>query len=343
MQKELPADYRDEYTLGPRVLGSTSFIIMISVVAFMALCFTAVIWQHFRQGSFLQHLKQVFNQLTLKQVMIAGGVLTILTSGTGMVLWKAHRGDDPLLKGPINHPQNLELQPIEPAVFKSNGVWKPCYIDKSSLDARGTGSAFLYPLKPPVEHYPVAMVVFLATPFYTAQTMIYHACRIIPVFLFTIGCLLIERFRRDPLFSGQRKFTPLDIVQQPAISLWHIVKAPFCGLAYLCAMVYSLAQPAKGRIWGAKIERDWNEGRCRAEGFWSVQGPQKLWRWCALGPEDLGQFNFFLAGCHQPIGVVKYQDGEIVPDSGKSLSEAVRKGGGKTYEVYSESALSTST
>lgn len=334
----LPPDYRAQYTLGSRALGCTTFIITISVIAFMALCFTAAIWQHLHQTSFIQHLTQVFTQLTLKQGLIGGGIITVLSFGTGLVLWKAKRGDDRLLNGPISHRTNVEAEPIVRAVYEYQAQRHRCYIDKSSLDATGTGKAFLYPLKSPSDHYITSTMVFLTTPIYTAQTMLYHACRIVPIFLFTLGCWVIERFRTDPLF-GERKFRLMDVVKQPALSLWHIVKAPFYGLAYMCAMIYSLGDPVKGRILGAKIERDWNEGRCRAQGYWSVRGPQRLWSWTALGPDDLGQFNFFLAGCHQPIGVVEYRNGVVVVGSGKSLSEATRPGSGSTYEIYPEQEL----
>ncbi|MCH9626610.1 MAG: hypothetical protein S4CHLAM2_02360 [Chlamydiales bacterium] len=216
----------------------------------------------------------------------------------------------------------------------------PGYIDSSTLDASGSGQAFFYIQKEVSNEYGVATMMFALTPLHVAAAMSYNVARAVLIPFYLLGCLATEACLGKALFEGQRRFEWRDIPGQVEASLERVVKAPFYGMALMYASLYVLVDPLNGRKLGTCIESDWNGGLTRAEGFWSVGGPQALWRpEGGGGPEKLGQNGFFAAGCWAPLAVVTYANGKVTQAT--SLSRAVNPTRGHQYILTTENMLRT--
>lgn len=328
----LPQNYAETFSLPKRIIGIAAFCLVSIIVISWALLVT-------NQFHHVMELAHNFTSISLPKLAIGLNITAVMLVGTAWVIHRARGKEDPLVEGKIFH----SVVELEEAVYEdadNPGTKIPVYIDKSTLDSEGNGKAYLYGVKTTDDHYSVSTVVSLATPFYMITTLVYHTLRLFVVPFYVAGCLVIEQFREDPLFhaSRQRKFKVIDILYEPWKSLKQVVSTPFYASAFLFAAFYSLFKPIEGRILGSKIERDWNLGNSRATGYWSTQGRQSLWKgWQELGPEKLGCLKFFLAGCWQPVGVVRYENGSIA--EGMSLSKAVEGDAGHVYNVYSKSQL----
>ncbi len=219
-----------------------------------------------------------------------------------------------------------------------NAISFPGYVDTSTLDASQSGKAFFYIQKEVSNEYGVAVMMFALTPLHVGAAMSYNVARAVLIPFYILGCLSIEACLGRALFKEQRRFKWSDISNEIEASLARIVKAPFYGTALMYASLYVLVDPLNGRKLGTQIESDWNEGLTRSEGFWSVGGPQALWRpEGGGGPEKLGQNGFFAAGCWAPLAVVTYQNGKIVETT--SLSKAIDPTKGHDYILTTESIL----
>jgi len=331
----LPPDYQSEFSTTARVKGVVIFVfVAVAITAFALLCSNHL-------TTFPHDFINMFTHVNTTSLLIGLGTTTILVLGMAWVIHRARKKEDPYVQNQIFRSSNFNDH-IEEVMFEysKNGrnFYGQAYIDKSTLDAEGNGKAYLYAVKDVGGHYMVSTLVPLVTPVYVVGTVVYHAIRMCIVPFYVLACLAIEACIGRPLIEGQRRFKAIDVIKEPGKSLLHIVKAPFYGLAYMAAGIYSLVNPMGGRILAAKIERDWNNGATRPEGFWSIGGPQGLWAgWGELGPDKLGEFKMFLAGCWQPLGVVEYQNGTII--NGKSMSRVVEEGRGHEYHVFTASQL----
>lgn len=313
---QLPRNYREVFSTRARIEGVVAFaLIAAQITACVVLA-----------GNF----GHVFTAIH----PIGVGVTMLLIGGTSWVIYRACKKKDPLVESQIFRSRHFN-EHIEEAVLERTDdpehVWK-AYIDKSTLDDEN-GKAYLYAVKDCRSHYYVSTVVSISSPAYIVGTLAYHALRICVVPFYVLVSIAVEATRGKALFANQRRFELIDVMKEPGKSLLHLVKAPFYGLAFLSAALYSLVNPMGGRVLAAKIERDWNGGASRAEGCWSVNGRQPLWAgWDELGPKKLGQFKFFLAGCWQPIGIMEYKNG--IPIKGESLSHVLDQTKGYTYNVF---------
>lgn len=206
------------------------------------------------------------------------------------------------------------------------------HVDKSTLDESGSGKAYCYNIKECGEHYFVSFeITFIGTPVYLVATVAYNLIRAVIVPFYVLFQYLTEKCKGKP-HGHEREFKPIDIPTQFILSLWRAIQAPFYALAFFLAGLYSFFDPMGGRKLGASIERDWNGGVSLAEGYWSIQGSQKLWRFeGGGGPKGLGRNGFYLAGCWQPAGVIEYKNQEIQASCWLPLAVDPMRGNFDTY------------
>ncbi len=317
----LPPKLEQTFSLSTRIKGIVIFaLVAVGITAYILFASNQLL-------SLPQNLAHAFTHINPSNLAIGLGVPTLLVGGAAFVIYRTQKLTDRLVhtsipsqpvieEAVVTYPYPVAGQEAEVDVHDS------VYIDKSTLTAEGSGLAYLYTVKDSSDHYVVSSIVSLTTPIYLIGSVVYHIIRMCVVPFYVAGCWVVERFRSAPLFEGQRKFELVDIVKEPWKSLKQVVTSPFYALAYMFCSLYSLVNPIRGRILASKVERDWNDGVSRTEGFWSVQGRQRLWAgWGELGPEKLGLFKLYWAGCWQPIGVVEYNEGRIT--RGMSLSRAV--------------------
>lgn len=339
----LPPDYRKEFSTASKVKGIAVFaFVVIGITAFALLCSGHL-------TSFPREFIDLFTHVDPTKLMIGISVTAVLICGTGFVIYRARSQEDRHAHAKIFPSANFNDH-IEEAIFeykkearnREGGVedksyWGQAYLDKSTLDAHGSGKAFLYGVKECGDHYTVSTLVPLLTPIYTVCSVAYHAIRMVIVPFWVLVNYAVEACLNRPVLGKKERYKLVDVVLEPCKSLRQVVTSPFYGLAFMAAGIYSLVNPMGGRVLGAKIERDWNGGATRAEGYWSVGGPQREWN---FGNLDM---NFFLAGCWQPIGIVDYVEGKIAEGSGMSLSRMVNENSGHQYSVYSFTHLEEAT
>jgi len=213
------------------------------------------------------------------------------------------------------------------------------YIDTSTLDAEGNGTAFFYGNKNIAEHYYISSFIAATAPAHAATAIVYNIVRLVWIPFYILGSMAREAWNGEAIYPDQRPFEITDIPKQWWFSVKQIVKAPFYATAQLYAALYSYIDPLNGRKLGAAIERDWNNGIERSDGFWSVRGPQSSdWRLeGGGGPEKLGQNGFYAAGCWTPMGVVRFEEGQIV--GGESMSKALHPEKGRNYHITTSDIL----
>lgn len=250
-----------------------------------------------------------------KGVAIGAGTTTVLIGGTTAVIVRALRKEDPLINGRVG---KVDIVPVKLSSDSKTFNNLECYLDKNT--------GYFYLPKGCGEHYTISTGVAVGSPtLYLTLTVAYNALRLLVVPFYCAGGYIIEKCRGKP-FNEARPFKWYDPVVEPARSLWMIVSAPFYTLALSAAAVYSLVDPLEGRSLGAKIERDWNGGKSRAESFaYTTTGFGKMYN-DHLTLRLNGQF----PSCWQPIGVVTDM-GE-----GGSLSFILSKrgqGSAFTYEI----------
>jgi hypothetical protein len=206
------------------------------------------------------------------------------------------------------------------------------YIDLSTLNEEKSGTAFMYAHKDEQNHIGVSLVVTLFTSLHMIGAIAYNAIRIAIIPFYILVCMAIEKAQGQALNSTDRPFQLSDISNEIGKSSVRIIKAPFYAFAIMVAALYSFFDPLNGRKLGSYLEREWNEQVTRAEGFWSVRGPQSLWHFEGGGaPTHLGKNGFYLAGCWQPIAVIYYDKKKIVEAA--SLARAVDPKQGKIYTI----------
>lgn len=319
LRHRMPEEYHAH--VGVRILVIALLIIGISA-GVMALQGTLT--------SFPQNFVRFFQNVNWNQAGIGLGVFTVLTGAAAILIYKVKHQQDPLTgkdSGGFTGDS-----PWISAVYHSDkhGTYAG-YLDTATLDENRNGYAFMYILKDEQGHYIVSATVCAITPVHMVAAVAYNAIRIAIIPFYILGCLAYESCTGKELEKG-RPFTINDIPVEMAKSVWRIVKAPFYAVAFIYAALYSLIDPLNGRKLGSYLERDWNEGVTRSEGYWSVGGPQALWYWEGRGtPSGLGRNGFYLAGCWQPIARVKYDNGDMTAES---LSHAVNRLRGQIYKIY---------
>ncbi len=287
-----------------RGLAVTAAIVGIAV---------AILASNGQLATFPQTAMNWFSNLNMHHVVMGLTGAAILSCGAGIVINRAvHKEGVGALSG-----SDHWVSAYYSVQGRRGGA--PGYIDTSRLDATQSGEALYYGYKPMLAHYYVSLVVAALTPLHIVASVAYNVLRAAIIPFYIMGCMAIEKFRGGALFANQRAFEWNDIPKQIDASIRRAVKAPFYGVAQMFAGVFSFIDPLNGRKLGAEIELAWNEGVTRSEGWWSIAGPQSLWRFeGGGGPETLGRNGFYAAGCWTPMARVTYVNGAITGATGMS-------------------------
>jgi hypothetical protein len=279
------------------------------------------VWIIHLNGSLTAFPQHFMNALwNINQIHLAAGAggAIVLTIGASIVIHKVRHHKDRLIKTDIGKLYGDDHW-IPILVQRGTGDFYAGQLDLSTLDDEHSGSAFIYEHKDPSKHLGVSFNVLLWTPLHMVGVIAYNLARVVIIPFYILGCILTKKRFVDPV---DRSFEYKDITREIGKSLWRIVKAPFFAVAIIFATIYSIFQPHNGRKLSATLEREWNEGVTRAEGFWSVRGPQRLWKFEGGGsPSHLGKNGFYVAGCLQPIGIAYFEKGKLV--RAESLSRAI--------------------
>lgn len=261
------------------------------------------------------NISSLFKIETLKAIpieygAIGGGVCTIWAGGAVFIIVRAARKENPLLGGARGKFGDISRHIESGYISRKDGkrlptgVFHGVYIDRSTLNEKGSGKAFLYTPKTLNDHYMVSSVVaFLGSPFYAVSAVAYnliHAA-IIPFYIL-FHCAT----------SKEPKFSLTDAPKESFNSLKRAVKAPFYALAYMFCAFYSIFNPMGGRNLAAAVERDWNGDKALNEGFWWIGGSLALFKWENFGnPGSPLRAPWYMAGCWQPVGIATYKKGKI--------------------------------
>jgi hypothetical protein len=276
--------------------------------------------------SFPQNFIHFIHTINWTYVGAGAALLTALTLGAAIVIHSTLHEIDKITKHDIGALTGDDHW--VPAIYHGmKGSFKG-YIDQST---KSSGKAFMYAHKEAQEHYIVSLEVFGLTPLHMVGAIVYNILRLVVIPFYILG-----RMARDQIFGPPEKpeerYRLSDIPDELCKTLRRIVRASSCALAVMYASLYSLIDPLNGRKLGSYLERYWNEGVTRAEGFWSVRGGQTLWEYEGEGVRgQLGKNGYYLAGCWQPIAVVYYDENGEMLEEGSSLTHAICKARGDPY------------
>lgn len=310
LQREPPTSFPPHYT--------SNVAMRVTILALVAIgILVATLAVQGKLTNFPQTVQHWFQNINWVQAGIGLGIFSVLVIGAALVIYKAKNTLDPITQTPIGNltgEKQWEEVVVDGRKYREYG-----FLDRSTLDANGTGKAFVYIYKDCANHYNVSIVVPAVTPIYAICTMAYNLLRTI-----IIPFYIIVKLATQGEVKESQRFKLSHIPAEMGKSLWRVVKAPFYATAFILAAIYSWANPMGGRLLGSWIERIWNEDVIRSQGYWSVQGPQARWQFEGGGlPNQLGKNGFFLAGCWQPIAVAEFKEGVCV--DGYSLSCFVKE------------------
>ncbi|MFN0065709.1 MAG: hypothetical protein ACKVOH_05685 [Chlamydiales bacterium] len=270
------------------------------------------------------------------KLAVGVGSLAITILGVSAIMYKAIHGRDPFLDA---HGHDLKRgrgkfwgdDHWQRVILQGRGdLYSHQLIDTSTLKD-GNGIAYSYFAKDEAcASNSISFTCVITTPIYVGGTMVYNAIRAIVVPIFVLLVYVRERISaciygeehgyQFATTQGERKFSFTDIPKQFAISMWRVVRAPFYGLAYLLAHIYTWMDPVNGRKLVSNIERDWNDGTIRENSFWIAGGFQKGFKWeGGFGPKGLGTDGGYAPGCYQPGAILVFNAGIIT--SAKPMHE----------------------
>ncbi|MEZ5314753.1 MAG: hypothetical protein R3E91_00855 [Chlamydiales bacterium] len=316
-----------EFSITKRIIGAAAAsLVIIGVCALIVNSLHqsgfSISWGHIKPGS----------------LAIGLGISTLSIGGAAWIVHRACNKVDPLVHKKIfKHLTSEKLlyfsieggkeSKVEDGDKRKN---KTRLVDLSTLNKNQSGIVYFYQAKPWDQYYQINTIVILTAPIYIACSIAYHVIRMAIIPFWVATHLAIEACLNRPTLGKPSRYKMRDLVEQPLRSFKQIILSPSYGLAYMVAAIYSLVHPRQGAILLSKIERDWNQGASRAEGYWSVGGPQRLWTFANL------EWNFFVPGCYQPQGSIRIKNNKIV--EGKSLSKMVNEKSGydaKVIHIYS--------
>jgi hypothetical protein len=328
-------EIRSLYGVLPERTPSCSLVRGIVCVLLIAGIAAAIISQ-IGWTTFSQNFIQFFHNINWLHVGIGVAFFTVLTIGAVIVIRHVMQQKDPITKHDIGKMTGDDHW--VPAFYTSDRSKHGSlgYIDKSTLDEDGNGQAFMYIYKDPANHYGVCLAMLATSIPHGVAAIVYNLLRLVIIPFYILVRLALYPVLGYPKKEGER-FHLSDIPEEWVKTLFRLAKAAFFTLAVIFAALYAFIDPLNGRKLGSYLEREWNEGVTRAEGFWSVGGPQRLWKgiegWGARS--FLGKNGFYAAGCWQPIAVVFYKNG-VLQNEGWSLSKAVDSTKGEIYRIYTK-------
>lgn len=254
--------------------------------------------------------------LTLYSIIAAILIPVVLLSGGLYVLHKISRKVDVLSGSVIKvfekrkwAPISLSYQDAENHIAVQN---KGSFVDLSTLDANGSGTALVY-FYPSAIDFRVLTFIFplFALPILMICKMCYNCIRFLVIPFYILFKILVQFFHKIEM-RGRDSFLVSDIVREMRRSLANFLKAPFYAAASMISLFYGLLDPLSGRVMYACVERDWNDDVIRSRGIWLMQ-PQHNFQFEGGGTRHgLGQFSYYLMGCFQPIGMLFFKKGHIV-------------------------------
>ena len=331
------SDLRKIYSYLPQTYQAHSSVRVVFIALFVVALTVGMLALTGNLTSFPEKFLHFIQNANWSHITTGVVLFAMLAGGAALIIHRAIYQKDRLTQTDIGKMRGDEHW-VSAVYTADDGYYHKGYIDTSTLDKEGTGTAFMYAYKDEGNNNSVNLAVFLFSPLHMIGAIVYNLLRLVVIPFYILGCLLVERAKNTVVHPEDRAFRLSDIPKEWGNSILRVVKAPFYCLALMFVAIYAFFDHLNGRKLGSYIERDWNEGLTRAEGFWSVQFAQSLWRYEGGGaPNYLGRNGFYLAGCWQPIAVVYYEKGKIVKAC--SLSRAVNPEKGKAYTILTSELL----
>ncbi len=294
----------------------------IFVVITIALSANGISWKAF-PGK-LKHLMQT--PVNWKTGIILGSV-GLLISGATFIIYRVTLG-----KGKFWGDQHYKPVVLRQALIpgKERVRWNQHMhphkqlVDYSRLE-NGTGQTTAVERKEG-EHDLISFAALIIAPIQTVASVAYNAIRFCVVPFYILFRMAQEAITGKPSFEGQRKFKLVDIPKQMALSIYWAVRAPFYGLAYIFAIIYSFIDPMGGRKAGGLVTNEWMEGVDRWKSVW-ICIPMDGYKWeGGGGPEKLGYQAYYLTGCWMPWATVEVTD--------EAITRAYYPGEIFEYDIY---------
>ncbi len=274
--KEMPPPYQMR-----SAFHITCFV--LTVLAFV------ILFNFDRLPALRQDLLSLFKNIKWLSFGIGIGVTVLFSAGAFLLIREVKKG-----KGSFYGEKHWV-----PIVLKKEDYKKVGYLDTSTqVDEKGI--ALVYQNKHCVHHSWVSLGVFAFKPLEIVLTMGYHLLRtlIVPFYI-------LYHIARKTEFKGEGQFKWKDISRQMKYSLRVVVMSPFYGLACMYAALYQKIDWLNGGKLLSLLEREWAGDVPLCQGFW-ITIPAPGFKWEGGGsPEKLGRNGSYMAGCWQPIAVVK--------------------------------------
>lgn len=247
-----PPSYQTTFTPEKRLFGTIAAIVAISVVAIFVVGYVLLLFNHL--ASFPQDVASLFTEANIVPLVGAGAGFVLFMSGVAFVFHRALHRKHEKLEASLGILDLNKLKEVALTVDGRQGQ-QLAYLDRSTLDEKGNGRAYLYNFKNYGNHYIVSTCVPIGCPFYLIQDV---ALSLIQV----VVPIEIEEY----VITGEVKWIALaDLPQKIASSLLRAVTAPFYATAYFFAALSSLVFPMQGRVAAFAIEYDWKGGKTRRE------------------------------------------------------------------------------
>lgn|GEM_PF-5309560 len=287
-----------------RIMVVATTIFLVITVALQA---NGISWKEFPAK-----LKQLMHTSVNWKTGIILGSVGLLIGGSTFIIYRVTRGKGKFWGDKHYRPVVLRQAriPEKQRIHWDKRMQPHQQLIDTSLVENGTGKTNSVQRKED-EHDFISFTTLFIAPLQTVAAVAYNAIRFCVVPFYILGRMAQEAITAKPSFEGQRKFKLVDIPKQMALSLYWAARAPFYGVAYMVAVIYSFIDPMGGRKLGQLVTNEWMEGVDRLESVWTWV-PVDGYKWeGGGGPKTLGHQAYYWTGCWMPWATVEMKDNNI--------------------------------
>ena len=291
-----------------------NYPVRIIVVAMAALLITVIVCQSY--GLSLKDLPGKIKQLMHTQVTWKTGVILgsvgLLLGGTTFIIYRVTRGKGKFWGDSHYKPVVLKQSriPGKERIHWDSKMQPHRQLVDTSLLEDGTGTTNAVERKGG-EHDLISFTTLVVAPIQTVCAVAYNAIRFCIIPFYILGRMAQEAYTDKPACGSDHKFKLIDIPKQMGLSLYWAARAPFYGIAYTIATLYSFIDPMGGRKLGQLVTNEWMEGIDRLNSVWTCEKVDG-YKWEGGGGADqLGKQAYFWTGCWMPWATVEMDKGAI--------------------------------